>query len=66
MIEITDWTRGYRSAADRRRAIAMLHRSGRYQRFVCYRDVRAEFALACFSKPRPLSRSDDRRPDVSW
>ena len=38
-------TRGYRSVADRERAIRQLARTG-LNHFVCYRDVRAEFSLA--------------------
>mgnify|MGYP001615463564 FL=1 len=37
-------TRGYRTPADRNRAIAMLVRRG-LNHFVCYRDVQSEFAL---------------------
>lgn len=37
--------RGYKTAADRERAIKVMSRRGIANHFVCYRDVRSEFAL---------------------
>lgn len=45
MITITQGIRGYKSSADRKRAIKMMIRSGRFNHFVCFRDVKSEFAL---------------------
>ena len=48
MIQITPITRGYRTVADRNRAIAQLRRQG-YDHFVEYRDTAAPVAL-CFAR----------------
>ena len=48
ILKKTQWVdgefRGYKTVADRDRAIAQLKKHG-YNYFVCYRDTRAEFAL---------------------
>lgn len=48
MLKITDITRGYRTPADRNRAIAQLRKLG-FDHFVRYRDTASEFAL-CYGK----------------
>jgi len=48
MVRITEITRGYRTHADRKRAIAQLRRAG-YDHFVEYRDTAAPVAL-CFAR----------------
>jgi len=48
MQRITEITRGYRTAADRKRAIAQLKRQG-FDHFVEYRDTQAPVAL-CFAR----------------
>lgn len=48
MVKLTEITRGYRTRADRTRAIAQLKRAG-YDHFVEYRDTHAPIAL-CFGR----------------
>ena len=44
MVKITNITRGYKTHADRKRALAQLFRRG-FNYFVFYRDTQAQFAL---------------------
>jgi hypothetical protein len=48
MIQITNITRGYATAADRERAIRQLRRRG-FDHFVRYQDTAARFAL-CYGR----------------
>ena len=48
MVRITSITRGYRTAADRERAISQLRRRG-FDHFVRYRDTQSAHAL-CFGR----------------
>lgn len=54
MIQITSITRGYLTAADRKRAIAQLRRRG-YNHFVPYMDIQSKFAL-CYGKYSKIDR----------
>ena len=59
MIQITSITRGYTTAANRRRAVAQLRRRG-YDHFCLYRDTAAPFAL-CYGKYAPRPDQDNNR-----
>lgn len=66
MIRITEMVRGYKSSADRKRAIILMWRAGTAQRFICFRDVQSDFALMYCSLPRPLESRYNYSPCIVW